>query len=149
MTDEERADYRAGKPLMLPTGNGPLRTSADFTVDLASGGKVQKVDPVTMQATGEPQSFRFVEPGRLLKAAELSSQDRNALLDSLVATVNTNAKALAEWRTKHEALQADVTAMNRAWQQVQLQQNARLDAHANVVLRSRWVDRLRWLVTGK
>ncbi len=95
----------------------------------------------------------LVEPGidlpRPLKAAELSSQDRNALLDSLVATVNTNAKALAEWRTKHEALQADVTAMNAAWQQVQLETRARLDAHANVVLRSRFVDRLRWLVTGK
>ena len=72
---------------------------------------------------------------RKRKAAELSSVERSALMDELV-------QQLIE-------VKRELKAMNDVWQQMQRQQNARLDAHANVLLRLRFLDRLRWLFTGR
>ena len=129
-----------------------------------------------LESRDMPSTAHLVEPSvelpRPLKAAELSSQQRNALVDSLVAVANNHAKVLAEMRTQIEsiagpngiegahrslenharinaALVKQLRDMNEAWQQMQLQQNARLDAHANILLRLRLMDRLRWLVLGR
>ncbi len=68
------------------------------------------------------------------KASELSSVERSALMDELVNQLID--------------VKRDIRDINAAWQQMQLQQNARLDAHANVLLRSRFWHRLRWLWSG-
>ncbi len=95
-----------------------------------------------MGSNGHGHLQQIVDAPRPLKAAELSSQQRNVLVDELVATVNTNARALTELR---RAFDAHV----RAWQLVQREQSARLDAHANVLLRARFRDRLRWVLFGQ
>lgn len=141
-------------------GNGE-----DFAVE-TDGGFVPKIDPVTMKATGEAQRFIDAsqrDPLRPLRASELSSQQRNALVDSLVSAVNNHAKVLAEHRRTMEAQ----SAAQSEFQSVQ-------DAHANelkasyereayhyglicgidsritdaAVRRTFW-QRLRWLVTGQ
>lgn len=89
------------------------------------------------------------EPVRPLRAAELSSQQRNALVDSLVQAVNANAKVLTEHRKAIEALRSDHFHVY-AMQDTRLAEHAaRLDAHAGILLRPTLWARLRWLVTGR
>jgi hypothetical protein len=88
------------------------------------------------------------EPLRKLRAAELSSTERNALVDALVDAVNNHAQVMSEMRgkiqTQHERFEIEANTMR-----VRLAEHrAMLDAHAGIVLRGLW-GRLRWLVTGR
>ena len=83
-----------------------------------------------------------------VRAADLSAQQRNALVDALVDAVNNHAKVLGEMRgkiqTQHERFEIEANAMR-----VRLAEHrAMLDAHAGIVLRGFW-GRLKWLVSGR
>ncbi len=94
------------------------------------------------EPTGTPVAASLRQPTiQRRKASTLSSIERSALLDELVDQLIALKRTVTEQR-------AIIDAMNATWQQMQLQQNARLDQHANVVLRTRLRDRLRWLLVG-
>jgi phage I-like protein len=74
-----------------------------------------------------------------LKAAEMSAQQRNATVDDLIETVDTNARVLKELRERHEGLVGRVVVLETELSE----------------LVSRFVGqrglkaRLRWLLTGR
>jgi phage portal protein BeeE len=80
-----------------------------------------------------------------LKAAEMSAQQRNATLDDLIETVNTNAKALAELRGRCEAINAHAETLRRS---IVEEREATFIRHWQFVGRTFW-QRLRWLLTGR
>lgn len=138
----------------------------DFAVE-AGSGFVPKIDPVTMKPTGEAQRFIDAsqrDPLRPLRASELSSQQRNALVDSLVSAVNNHAKVLAEHRRTMEELTSAQREIHPPGSDVGLivydilrdtynfygshAEAAVRNAHVRIVGRTFW-QRLRWLVTGQ
>lgn len=66
-----------------------------------------------MSNNGTAHVAAAFEAPRPLKAAELSSQQRNALVDDLVATVNNHARVLGEMRGRIEALTTQVETHNK------------------------------------
>ncbi len=94
-----------------------------------------------MSINGHGHLQQIVDAPRPLRAAELSSQQRNALVDELVATVNANARALAELRTRLELQRTIIDEV----QTVCLFLDAQL---TEFQARSLW-QRVRWLVLGR
>lgn len=72
------------------------------------------------------------------KVAELSSQERSALVDELVAVVNGNARALKELRDRVEALERATAAVRQSTAE-------QATTHRAFVEQSR-LERWRWLV---
>lgn len=73
-----------------------------------------------------------------LKAAEMSSRERNEMLDDLVETVNVNARALTELRDRCETQVRALTLLRADY-------GGHIGWHLSHL--SFWA-RLRWIVTG-
>ena len=87
-----------------------------------------------------------------VRAADLSAQQRNALVDSLVDAVNNHAKVLSEMRGVIEAQAkraslAEETCAER-WDASSGASKRHGDRHAAFFGRPFW-QRLHWLVTGR
>ncbi len=89
------------------------------------------------EPTGLPVAAALMPPPLKLEprtAAQLSSVERNALLDGIVEDLTNLGRAHNGLNTQSERLFAEHRAM--------------LDAHAGVVNRPTFWQRLRWLVLG-
>lgn len=87
------------------------------------------------------------EPVRPLRAAELSSSQRNALVDSLVEAVNNHAKVLAEHRKTMESHARRLEADSNNQDELSDRTIALKDAHDSFTGRT-FLARLRWIVRG-
>jgi F0F1-type ATP synthase membrane subunit b/b' len=88
----------------------------------------QRVD----DATGRP----------LPSFSEMSSHQRSQSLDNMARQIQVLTAYLQQVRS-------DVDAQVQSEAVQHLEHRARLDAHANILLRLRLMDRLRWLVLGR
>ncbi len=130
-------DTTEGESAYPTAGSNGTRTHAKVTL----GEGVSGIDSATYHAyepTGAPVAASLRQPTvQRRKASELSSVERSALLDELVDQLIALKRMLAE--TEKDLARAEFDLREH---------RAMLDAHAGVVNRRTFWQRLRWLWSG-